>query len=140
VIGLIGLSLASALGACTRDDRTTSRAKAPPAPVENPQLKGLGTPEHPVIVRLAGRREVVTVSGGPNGPVYSVADHQGRTMVSHATLDELRDRHPDIYRQIRTLVATDASAVLGTSVQSRSGEAAIMQREAPIPWAAHADR
>src|SRR5688572_22162220 len=131
MVGLIGLSVASALGACTREDRATSRAKAPPTPVENPQLNGLGTPEHPVIVRLAGRREVVTVSGGPNGPVYSVADHQGRTMLSHATLEELRDRHPDVYRQIRTLVATDTGTVTGSAESSRP---------APIPWAGDAAR
>ena len=129
IVGLMGLSIALALGACARDNRT-ARAKAPAAPVANPQLEGLGTPEHPVIVRLAGRREVVTVSGGPNGPVYSVSDHQGRTMLSHATLDELRDQHPDIYRQIRSLVATDTGAVTATAESSRP---------APTLWAGRAD-
>jgi hypothetical protein len=115
MIGIPALMIVCALTACSRDSRAKVDA---PAPVD-PRFAGLGTPDHPVIVRLVGRNQVLTVSGGPKGPVYSVADAQGRTMLSNATLGELRAKHPELYQQIRGTVASDASP----AVEGRGGPA-----------------
>jgi hypothetical protein len=129
MIGIPALMIVCALTACSRD----SRAKVDsPSPVD-PRFAGLGTADHPVIVRLVGRSQVLTVSGGPRGPVYSVADAQGRTMLSHATLDELRVKHPELYQQIRGTVASDASpAVEGRGGPASDGIAHIGRPPQPI--------
>jgi hypothetical protein len=76
---------------------------------------------------------VLTVSSGAEGPVYSVADNQGKVMLTHATLGELRERHPDLYRQIETTVAADVSPAVDAS--SPSEPQGIATAGQPIPFA-----
>ena len=64
--------------------------------------------EHPVIVRLVGRRYDITCSSSPAGPVYTAATHDGEVVVANATLLELRDRHPEIYEQVVPGIAEHA--------------------------------
>lgn len=64
--------------------------------------------EHPVIVRLVGRRYEITCSSSPAGPVYTAATHDGEVVVANATLSELRDRHPEIYEQVVPGIAEHA--------------------------------
>lgn len=64
--------------------------------------------EHPVIVRLVGRRYAITCSSSPAGPVYTAATHDGEVVVANATLLELRDRHPEIYEQVVPGIAEHA--------------------------------
>lgn len=54
-----------------------------------------------VIVRLEARRSDVSVISTPAGVRYSATDKAGRPIVSNATLDELAESYPDIYRLIR---------------------------------------
>jgi hypothetical protein len=105
-----------------------------------PELAGLGTAEHPVIVRLVGRRQVLTVSGGATGPVYSVADFEGRLMLSHATIEELRVSHPDLYQQIRGTVAADVGEAIGYAAPSVPPQSIRVGEVRAIPWAGMADR
>jgi hypothetical protein len=59
----------------------------------------------PVIVRLVGRGQTITILAGKGQPLYSVNDLSGRQMVSRATLDELRVKSPEAYRQVAPGVA-----------------------------------
>ena len=54
----------------------------------------------PVIVRLVGRGQTITISAGRGQSLYSVTDPAGRVVVSRATLEELRVSHPEVYRQV----------------------------------------
>jgi hypothetical protein len=51
-----------------------------------------------VITRLVGRDKVVEITHGPAGPLYSATNRSGDVLVAGATLDEVRDRAPDVYR------------------------------------------
>ena len=63
--------------------------------------------ELPVICRLVGREQTVTISAGPNGSVYSVHDSAGQTLLSYATREELRLKHPDLARQLDSAIVAD---------------------------------
>ena len=94
---------AAAAGSCV-SDRTVATSPAPmPA-----TIFVAATPDV-VIVRLVGRRNTVTILAGTNGPQYSVTDPAGRTVVSRASLQELRTLHPEAYR----LVQPDVTAYAG---------------------------
>ena len=66
-------------------------------------------PVPPVIVRLVSRDKTITISAGAGHSVYSAVDAQGKTIVSNATLDELKTSHPDIYQR----VSPDVTAFAG---------------------------
>jgi hypothetical protein len=96
-------------------------AASPPASAESPT--GLE------IVRIVSRDQTVIVTAGPHGSLYSVNDADGRTLVANASLDELRDQHPDIYRLLEHGIAdasVDAPSGLSTSGQPRSDRVLIM--------------
>jgi hypothetical protein len=95
--------LAAALSGCTHH---TSAASNPAEPQE-PQS---ASAHYPVIVRMVARHSTITISAGPRGPVYSAATSSGKTLVSNATLEELRTAHPDVYRQVEPTLALDARA------------------------------
>lgn len=65
-------------------------------------------PQGPEIVRLVGQHQTVIVTSGPNGPLYSAQTSAGDTIVANATIEELRNAHPDIYRFVDPTVAADA--------------------------------
>jgi hypothetical protein len=60
------------------------------------------------IVRVVGRHQTIVVTSGPNGPLYSVNDDEGRQLVAAATLDELRATQPGLYRLLEQGLAVDA--------------------------------
>ena len=81
----------------------------PPAPVApQAQIKG----DLPVICRLVSRQQTVTISAGPNGSVYSVQDSAGKTLLSYASREELRLRHPDLAHQLDTAIVADGPLML----------------------------
>ena len=67
-------------------------------------------PPEPEIVRLVGRAHTIVVTAGHNGPHYSVSTASGQVLVSQATLEDLRLRHPDLYRLVEPTTMVDASA------------------------------
>src|SRR5688572_19503094 len=66
-------------------------------------------PQGPVIVRLVGQHQSITVTSGPDGPLYTAQTADGQPIVANATLEELRADHPEIYRFVEPGVAADAS-------------------------------
>jgi len=90
----IATVLLASLAAC-------SSHKAPSAPTtEVASLPAVAAPVEPVIVRLVGRDKTITISAGPGHSLYSATDAAGKTIVSKATLDELKTSHPDIYQRV----------------------------------------
>ena len=87
---LIGASLVA--GGCASAKRPAARA---PVTADRPAAA-----EYPLIVRLVGRHYTVDACSGPEGVVYNASTNDGRAVVANASLDELRQRHPEIYQQI----------------------------------------
>jgi hypothetical protein len=86
---------------------TTCTRKSPPlapqAATAQPMLDG-----HPVIVRLVSRNQTLTITKGENGPVYSVHSAKGQPLLSLASREELRLRHPDLSHMLDSAIATTA--------------------------------
>ena len=81
----------------------------PPAQTQSePEEPRTASARYPVIVRLVARKSTITATAGPHGPLYSSADESGRTVVSNATLEQLRTDHPDVYRQVEPTLSLDA--------------------------------
>jgi hypothetical protein len=78
-------------------------------------------PQGPVIVRLVGQHQVVTVTSGPDGPLYTAQTTDGRTLVANATLAQLRTQNPEVYRFIEPAMAVDASVDGGGGVKAQAG-------------------
>jgi hypothetical protein len=57
-------------------------------------------PVEPMIVRLVSRDKSITIFAGPGHSLYSATDAAGKTIVSKATLDELKTSHPDLYQRV----------------------------------------
>jgi hypothetical protein len=66
-------------------------------------------PAYRTIVRLVGRDLTVTISAGPHRTLYSAKDAKGTLLASNVTLDELRDQHPDVYKQVQPALCVDAT-------------------------------
>lgn len=75
---------------------------------------------YPVIVRLVSVHHTITITAGPNGPLYSARDRDGTVLASNLTLGELRAQRPDIYRQVNPALAS-AAASPDSSVMISSG-------------------
>jgi len=61
----------------------------------------------PVIVHLAFRDHIVTISSSPEGPRYSVRTRSGRLLGESLTEQQLLAEHPQLHRRIRSGYATD---------------------------------
>jgi hypothetical protein len=68
---------------------------------------------NPVIVKLVGRHETITITAGPSAPLYTIVTSQGQTLVANITLSDLRKLHPDLYEfyapNISAVGSADAS-------------------------------
>jgi hypothetical protein len=82
----------------------------------------------PVIVRIVGRHQTVTVTAGPEGPLYSAATNDGKIVVAGATLERLRQDHPDLYQQIEPSMAVEANDTAPARPAGESSERADMAR------------
>ena len=99
-----------AVGCARRPAQPQAQAPAAPAPrvaEKSPTTAPSGG--YPVIVRLVGRDKEVTICSGPDGPVFSAATKDGEVLVTHVTLEQLRENHPSLYRFVHPALVTDAS-------------------------------
>ena len=88
VVSLLGLMLMCGCADVPREASSSGIIATPPV-------------SYPVIVRIVGRLQTITVSAGPVCPLYSASGAGGTMLVSNATLDELRENYPDLYQRIR---------------------------------------
>ena len=122
---LLIVALALATEGCS------SASKAPTSEAGNAQAAG-DVQEYPLIVRLEGRNYSVTASSGPAGVVYTATRADGRLIVANATLDELRQRHPEVYQQILPGIADKADSSDGSArtVSDAEHDASV---DGPVP-------
>ena len=75
----------------------------------------------PTIMHLANRTEVITITAGPKGPLYSATTNDGKVLVSGASLQQLRDEHPELYKRLHPAitVAADASSIEYADLSAR---------------------
>ena len=86
------------------------------------------TDNFPVIVRVVGRHQTITVTAGPEGPLYSAATNDGEMLVAGATLERLRREHPDLYQQIEPSMAVEANDTVPARPAGESSKRADMAR------------
>jgi hypothetical protein len=101
-------------------------AAARPAIPATPSTRPADAAGRPVITRLVGRDKVVEITHGPDGPLYSATNRAGDVLVAGATLDELRDRAPDVYQFLFPSLTqhgtkTDAGAASEVTAEAWSG-------------------
>jgi hypothetical protein len=84
-------------------------AATPPTPKVESRFEA----KNPVIVRMTGRADTLTVTSTPHGPAYSVNTLTGESLLAAGSLDDLRRVRPDLYDHVRSgVAATDESAPL----------------------------
>ena len=86
------------------------------------------TDRFPVIVRIVGRHQTITVTAGPECPLYSAATNDGKLLVAGSTLQQLRDQHPDLYQQIEPSIAVEANDTVPARPAGESSKRADMAR------------
>jgi hypothetical protein len=86
-----------------------------------PSTQPTDTAGHPVITRLVGRDKVVVITRGPAGPLYSATNRAGDVLVAGATLDELRDRAPDVYQFLFPTVTRHGATAAADAPQTWAG-------------------
>ena len=59
-------------------------------------------------MRLVGRDKEVTICSSPEGPVFSAATKSGEVLVTHVSLEELRENHPALYRFVHPALVARA--------------------------------
>src|SRR5215218_7438363 len=118
--GVVATSLACHSEAPTPARHGAPRKQSPTgmAPTEN----------FPVIVRIVGRHQTITVTAGPEGPLYSAATNDGEMLVAGATLERLRREHPDLYQQIEPSMAVEANDTVPARPARESSKRADMAR------------
>lgn len=106
----LGVLLTVAGCAAAPSHVVTPTRSVEPKSVEGPEPQ---LAAYPVIVRIVGRHETITVTAAPGGPRVSAADPAGRMICQGLTMDELRLREPGLYRQVQgQATQADATAVL----------------------------
>lgn len=60
----------------------------------------------PLITRLVSRDLDVAISSGIHGPVYTVTDRAGKTLVAGASLETLQADHPELYQRIAPAITS----------------------------------
>jgi hypothetical protein len=86
----ISIVLLAFLSACS--------AHKPSAPTA--EMAASTAAAEPVIVRLVSRDRSITIFAGPGHTLYSATDAAGKTVVSKATLDQLKTAHPELYQRV----------------------------------------
>src|SRR5438067_2419029 len=86
-------------------------AAKPPAPAP---AQATAKRSDPVIVKLVSRRQTVTVTAGPSGPLYSVTDANGQERLAPTPLNEIAAKDPQLYREINAALASSADVARRT--------------------------
>ena len=86
-----------------------------PAAVKAGAMEG----NNAVIVRIVGRDKTLTIATGSHGRVYSVVDAKGKTLLAAATLEQLHEKFPDLWRQVAGGVASTEDASRGVFLDAR---------------------
>jgi hypothetical protein len=64
---------------------------------------------YPVIYSLISRTQTLTVTSGPDGPLYSVTDPKGVVLMPPSTLAQVAIIDPKLHQWVNSAVAASAS-------------------------------
>ncbi len=106
------LALAAVAGCCNCPKKEPKPTPQQPTALRAPGPDGK---QYPVIARLQGRNKTITIMAGPECPLYSASTPGGVALVSAEKLDVLKDKYPEIYREVQSAVAADPSLVIDAS-------------------------
>ncbi len=67
-----------------------------------------GDNTYSVVGKLKTKDYVVLLKNGPNGPAYSITNHEGTEVADNLTGDQLSSRFPDIKNLLERGIADDA--------------------------------
>jgi hypothetical protein len=70
-----------------------------------------------LITRLVGRRDVIVVRAGTEGPTYSLETKSGEVLVPGVTRGKLAMTKPTFSKQVRTMQASNDWAGIDTDIQ-----------------------
>jgi hypothetical protein len=96
VSGLVGLAAdepATSPQAMQEEEAVVSQAK------EGEQ------PDGTLIGHLETRDQVISITAGPGGPLYTIRSNEGQEIAMHLTEEELAARFPDLHEQIEKSMA-----------------------------------
>jgi hypothetical protein len=109
-IALVPAAALLAVGCARRPAQPEASAVVAPAPrVAERAPTTAPSAGYPIIVRLVGRDTEVIICSSPDGPVFSASTKSGEVLVTHVSLEELRDNHPDLYRFVHPALVARAS-------------------------------
>jgi hypothetical protein len=111
VLSLLAAGIVVGAAGCHTEAPTPDTHGAPRG--HNPRAEvgaGLEVDGYPVIVRVVGRHQTITVTAGPECPLYTAETTDGKLLVASATLEQLRSEHPEVYRQLNPSVAEESDA------------------------------
>ena len=70
-------------------------------------------PDDKVIIRMVARHNEISIVSTPQGVRYSAFDKQGKMLISKATLDELKQQHPQVYRLLYPTICVSSEPLIG---------------------------
>ena len=73
----------------------------------------------PIIGHLEKREILVTILSGQRETYYTIKDKDGRLIAAKISEDELKDRHPDLYKEINSGIAGKDAMLLGDILPNR---------------------
>ena len=82
---------------------------AQPLPEQKKALQA-SSAEYVVIGHVQSRDNLVTISKGPQGTVYTIKDKAGRALATNISGKDLKKKHPALFEHVKTWMAgNDAS-------------------------------
>jgi hypothetical protein len=87
------------------EESATSPQAMPEEEAVAPQTKEGEQPEGTVIGHLKTRDQVISITTGPDGPLYTIRSKEGQEIAIHLTKEELATRFPDLHEKIEKSMA-----------------------------------
>ena len=105
VFVLFAVLFMNGFGQLTAEESATSPQAMPEEEAVAPQTKEGGQPEGTVIGHLKTRDQVISITTGPDGPLYTIRSKEGLEIAIHLTKEELATRFPDLHEKIEKSMA-----------------------------------
>ena len=121
IVGLFALTVVSeepAKKVSTPAVATASATKPAPASAAVSPKKAGARESYVVIGYLEKRDRVITIKSGPRGPVYTVADRNGKVLFENVSAEQLKAQAPEIHNLIKTGVADARTRPISAAVRS----------------------
>ena len=102
IVGVFSMNGFSKLAA---DEPAKSSQATPEEEAVACQVKEGEQPDGTVIGHLKTRDQVISITTGPDGPLYTIRSKEGLEIALHLTIEELATRFPDLHVKIEKSLA-----------------------------------